>query len=103
MATEVPTPDPISMTGSKVCVISATGAIPKSELAKELLYFAWRSLVFYMRICCVELVPKLPKTISGKICRVQLRAQEVERRGAGTRGEHEYFEKDFAKGGAVSA
>jgi acetyl-CoA synthetase len=40
-------------------------------------------------------VSELPKTISGKIRRVQLRAQEVERLAAGARGAGEFLESDF--------
>ena len=44
----------------------------------------------------------LPKTISGKIRRVELRAQE-ERRPARARGTIEFWEEDFAAGnGAIS-
>ncbi len=44
---------------------------------------------------------ELPKTISGKIRRVELRKLEAESRAKGTRGEGEYFEEDFPelKGG----
>jgi acetyl-CoA synthetase len=45
----------------------------------------------------IEFVAELPKTISGKIRRVELRAQEAERRAAGQRGAHEYFEEDFPR------
>jgi acetyl-CoA synthetase len=37
----------------------------------------------------------LPKTISGKIRRVQLRGSEAERRSRGERAEWEFFEEDF--------
>ena len=37
----------------------------------------------------------LPKTISGKIRRVELRQREAERRAKGERVELEWFEEDF--------
>lgn len=37
----------------------------------------------------------LPKTISGKIRRVQLRVAEAERRALGEKGALEFFEEDF--------
>ncbi|WP_243668773.1 hypothetical protein [Vulcanisaeta sp. JCM 16161] len=40
-------------------------------------------------------MPELPKTISGKIRRVELRGLEREKRNKGIRSEHEYFEDDF--------
>jgi hypothetical protein len=44
----------------------------------------------------------MPKTISGKIRRVQLRSQEVERRRSGTREANEYFEEDFRGSGQTA-
>ena len=52
-------------------------------------------LAAYKRVRRIEFVTELPKTISGKIRRVQLRAQEVERQSAGRRGEMEYRDEDF--------
>jgi acetyl-CoA synthetase len=46
----------------------------------------------YKRIRRVEFAD-LPKTISGKIRRVELRAQESDPRG--TRGSTEFWEEDF--------
>jgi acetyl-CoA synthetase len=46
----------------------------------------------YKRIRRVEF-GDLPKTISGKIRRVELRAQEADHRG--TRGSTEFWEEDF--------
>jgi acetyl-CoA synthetase len=43
----------------------------------------------------LEFVVELPKTISGKIRRVELREQEAGRRQRGERVELEYFEEDF--------
>jgi acetyl-CoA synthetase len=37
----------------------------------------------------------LPKTISGKIRRVELRQMEADRRAAGERGVDEFFEDDL--------
>ena len=38
---------------------------------------------------------ELPKTLSGKVRRVELRRREDELRTAGARGELEYWEQDF--------
>lgn len=40
---------------------------------------------------------ELPKTISGKIRRVELRATEAVRRNADSRGTQEFWEEDFAE------
>ena len=47
-------------------------------------------------------IAELPKTISGKIRRVELRQMEVLRRQGDTRGEHEHFEEDFVRPTAES-
>jgi acetyl-CoA synthetase len=41
---------------------------------------------------------ELPKTVSGKIRRVQLRALERDRRAHGDRAPLEFFEEDFIAG-----
>jgi len=42
----------------------------------------------------IQFVHELPKTISGKIRRVEMRTAENTRQ-EGSRAEHEYFEDDF--------
>jgi acetyl-CoA synthetase len=48
----------------------------------------------FLRIRRLEFA-ELPKTISGKIRRVELRRLEAERRATGERGEREFWEEDF--------
>lgn len=91
----VPSPDPVRLAVPKAYVLLTADYKPSRELAETVLAYARRQLAPYKRIRRVEFVEELPKTISGKIRRVQLRAQEVERHAAGKRGEHEYFEDDF--------
>ncbi|MNT97303.1 acyl-CoA synthetase [compost metagenome] len=57
--------------------------------------FAKAHLAPYKRIRRLEFA-ELPKTISGKIRRVQLRKEELERRKHDVRSAHEYWEEDFA-------
>jgi acetyl-CoA synthetase len=64
-------------------------------MAEDILAFARRQLAPYKRVRRIEFVSELPKTISGKIRRVQLRAQEATRHAAGERGAQEYREEDF--------
>jgi acetyl-CoA synthetase len=40
---------------------------------------------------------ELPKTISGKIRRVELRRAEAAKEQRGVRGAHEFWEEDFAE------
>ena len=92
----VPSPDPLRMAVPKAFLILVAGATPDAELAQAIFAFARAQLAPYKRVRRIEFVTELPKTISGKIRRVQLRAQEAERRAAGTRGNAEFFEEDFA-------
>jgi acetyl-CoA synthetase len=92
----VPSPDPLRLAVPKAYLILVAGAVAGPELAEAIFVFARRQLAPYKRVRRIEFVAELPKTISGKIRRVQLRAQEVERHASGQRGELEYFEEDFA-------
>jgi len=91
----VPSPDAVRLAVPKAYLILMPGRTPSRELAEDVLAFARRQLAPYKRVRRIEFVTELPKTISGKIRRVQLRAQEVERRAAGARAEGEWFEEDF--------
>ena len=91
----VPSPDPLRLAVPKAYLILTAGQTPDRALAEAILGFARKQLAPYKRVRRIEFVTELPKTISGKIRRVQLRAQEVERRAAGTRAVGEFFEEDF--------
>jgi acetyl-CoA synthetase len=93
----VPSPDPVRLAVPKAYLILVAGAVASPDLARAIFTFARRQLAPYKRVRRIEFVAELPKTISGKIRRVQLRAQEVERQAAGVRGDQEYFEDDFAE------
>ena len=93
----VPSPDPLRLAVPKAYLILVAGAQPSRELAASIFAFARQQLAPYKRVRRIEFVTELPKTISGKIRRVQLRAQEVERQAAGTRAAGEFFEEDFAQ------
>ncbi len=91
----VPSPDPLRLAVPKAYLILVADAVAGPELAEAIFAFARRQLAPYKRVRRIEFVAELPKTISGKIRRVQLRAQEVERQSSGKRGSLEYFEEDF--------
>jgi acetyl-CoA synthetase len=93
-AAVVPSPDPIRHAVPKAFVKLAPGNEPSAELACDILTFTRGILAPYKRIRRLEF-SDLPKTISGKIRRVELRTLEQERRSAGTRGLLEFFEDDF--------
>ncbi len=92
-AAVVPSPDPLRLAVPKAYVILAPGHEAGRELAKDILAFTREKLAPYKRIRRLEF-SDLPKTISGKIRRVELRKSE-EGRAAGERGALEFFEDDF--------
>jgi acetyl-CoA synthetase len=90
-AAVVPSPDPLRLAVPKAYVVLAAGYEPSRELAGEILAFCRTHLAPYKRIRRIEFA-ELPKTISGKIRRVELRTDEAAKV---TRGEHAYDEADF--------
>ena len=71
----VPSPDPVRLAVPKAYVVLATGHEPSEETARSILEFARDNLAPYKRIRRLEF-GELPKTISGKIRRVELRGRE---------------------------
>jgi acetyl-CoA synthetase len=90
-AAVVPAPDPTRLAVPKAYVVLAGGYAPDAETAFSILRFCRQRLAPYQRVRRVEFA-ELPKTISGKIRRVELRQQENER---DDRGPNEYREEDF--------
>jgi acetyl-CoA synthetase len=80
-AAVVPSPDPIRLAVPKAYVVLAAGHEPDRETALSILRHARQRLAPYQRIRRLEFA-ELPKTISGKIRRVALRAREQELRPA---------------------
>ncbi|MEV4598288.1 AMP-binding protein [Amycolatopsis sp. NPDC049253] len=89
-AAVVPAPDPIRLAVPKAYVVLAAGHEPTGDTARAILAYAREHLAPYKRIRRLEFA-ELPKTISGKIRRVELRGREHEN----TRPEGEYREDDF--------
>ncbi len=73
----VPSPDPVRLAVPKAYVVLAAGHEPTEETARSILEFARDNLAPYKRIRRLEFA-ELPKTISGKIRRVELRGREDE-------------------------
>jgi acetyl-CoA synthetase len=74
----VPSPDALRLSVPKAFITLRQGVEPSRELAKEIFAFARARLAPYKRIRLIEF-RELPKTISGKIRRVELRKQEETR------------------------
>src|SRR6201992_4386201 len=92
-AAVVPSPDPVRLAVPKAYVVLAAGWQPTRETAISIFTHLHTRLAPFKRIRKLELVTELPKTISGKIRRVQLRRLEHDNqredalRGSENRGE----------------
>ena len=100
-AAVVPSPDPLRLAVPKAYVTLVAGAEPSADTALSILAYARGRLAPYKRVRRLEF-GELPKTISGKIRRVELRDPETGRLGpaappapAGVRGVTEFWEEDF--------
>ncbi|KQP56998.1 AMP-binding protein [Agreia sp. Leaf283] len=71
----VPAPDAVRLAVPKAYVVLAAGFDPTDATAKEILRFARERLAPFQRVRRIEFF-ELPKTISGKIRRVELRERE---------------------------
>ena len=96
-AAVVPSPDAVKLSVPKAFVVLAAGHEPGPELAEDILRYCREHLAPFKRIRRLEFA-ELPKTISGKIRRVELRHNEELRHGTGGIPEGlgtEYSEDDF--------
>jgi acetyl-CoA synthetase len=92
-AAVVPSPDPLRFAVPKAFIILRIGYAPTAELARELFIFIRERLAPYKRVRRLEF-SDLPKTISGKIRRAELRIIERDRSPSDRRPQ-EFFEQDF--------
>lgn len=74
-AAVVPAPDPVRLAVPKAYIALAPGHDACAEVAQDILRHCRENLAPYLRVRRVEFF-ELPKTISGKIRRVELRARE---------------------------
>lgn len=102
-AAVVPAPDDLRLSVPKAYVVPAAGYTPDEALAESILAHCREHLAAYKRIRRLEFMD-LPKTISGKIRRVELRGLEVEHHREQRRPAREYRDSDFpsltGRGGA---
>jgi acetyl-CoA synthetase len=91
----VPSPDPLRLAVPKAFVALAANEKQNRDTALSIFRHVRAHLASYKRIRRLEFAD-LPKTISGKIRRVELRAAEARRRAAGSpRAAGEFWEEDF--------
>ncbi|MBK8867258.1 MAG: AMP-binding protein [Actinomycetales bacterium] len=74
-AAVVPAPDDVRLAVPKAYLMLAPGYVPDAETAKSILAYARGHLQPWQRVRRIEFA-ELPKTISGKIRRVELRSRE---------------------------
>ena len=95
-AAVVPSPDPLRLSVPKAFIAVGVGHVASKDIARSIFEHSQANLSGYKRIRRLEFA-ELPKTISGKIRRVDLRAREagLREQSAQTRAENEYWEEDF--------
>jgi len=91
----VPSPDPLRAAVPKAFITLAMDAATRQqEAAREIFAHARERLSGYQRVRIVEFVTELPKTISGKIRRVELREREAKRVAEQVR-DNQFLESDY--------
>ncbi|WP_120494602.1 AMP-binding protein [Microbacterium phyllosphaerae] len=89
-AAVIPSPDPTRLAVPKAYVCLRADAVDaEADAARSIFAYAHDRLSSHLWVRIIEFVPELPKTISGKIRRVELRAREAERVTSGDEaGQH---------------
>jgi acetyl-CoA synthetase len=90
----VPAPDPVRLAVPKAYVALADGYEPNEETARSILQYARENLAPFQRVRRIEFF-ELPKTISGKIRRVELREREAELADTPRESRDEWRDSDF--------
>lgn len=93
-AAVVPSPDSKRLAVPKAYVVLAAAHAPDAQTALSIFRYVRAKVSPYKRIRRIEFAT-LPKTISGKIRRVELRNAEQNRNIAATRPTTEFWEEDF--------
>ncbi|HUK61250.1 MAG TPA: AMP-binding protein, partial [Stellaceae bacterium] len=93
-AAVVPSPDAQRFAVPKAFIVLAAGFAPDQSTARDIFTQMRERLAPYKRVRRLEFTD-LPKTISGKIRRVELRQAEAARRHENARGPAEFWEEDF--------
>ena len=94
-AAVVESPHPTRSNAVKAFIILREGVTPSKELAEEIFTFSEAHLARYKIPRIVQFVETLPKTISGKIRRVELRANEAMNKQNKVVIPHEYYHSKY--------
>jgi acetyl-CoA synthetase len=95
-AAVVPSPDPVRLSVPKAFVVLSAGVAADAATARSILDHVRGRVSPYKRVRRIEFTG-LPKTISGKIRRVELRQAESRRAADEARREHEFWEEDLSE------
>jgi acetyl-CoA synthetase len=95
-AAVVPSPDPMRLAVPKAYLALAAGQTPDRATALSIFKHCRTALAPFKRVRRLEFA-ELPKTISGKIRRVELRRAEAANRRGGERAALEFWEEDFSE------
>jgi acetyl-CoA synthetase len=90
----VPSPDPLRLAIPKAFIVLKPGASATRETAVSIFQHVRRVLAPYKRVRVIQF-SELPKTVSGKIRRVELRNMEAVNVQRGQRAPLEFREEDF--------
>ncbi|HEY0500755.1 MAG TPA: AMP-binding protein [Kutzneria sp.] len=93
-AAVVPSPDPVRLAVPKAYIVLAAGWAADAATAEAIFAHSREQLAPYQRIRRLEFA-ELPKTISGKIRRVELRGAEKDKHSRAERPHGEHREEDF--------
>lgn len=91
----IASPDPLRGFVPKAIISLEPGTKPSKELAYNIFSFTRKRMAPYKRPRIIQFTEELPKTVSGKIKRTDLRRLESDLRTRKARGSEEYFESDF--------
>jgi len=95
-AAVVPSPDPLRLAVPKAYLALAPGHAPNRATALSIFQHCRSALAPFKRVRRLEFA-ELPKTISGKIRRVELRRNEAANQQGGKRATLEFWEEDFSE------
>ena len=90
----VGSPHPIKGQEVKAFVVLVPDTVATKELSHKIFHYCKKHLTPYKVPRIIEFVTELPKTISGKIRRIELRAAEEQRKAMKEKRDNEYFVAD---------